>query len=168
MRFSTSALCLVAALATAAPALAQPDEGLRTRVRDQIRVSIEQQLASRLALDGPTAARLNAIIDQYDAQIAALQRDSGQTRRQLRQLLASGAPTAQAINQLADRLLDNRSRVEGLEAERARAVRQVLTPLQYGQLILSWPKVNRMVKRQLWQAMAARRGAAPMEPDEQP
>lgn len=153
---------------------AQPAQpaGLRARVRAEVRQKVEQRIAAALKLDPATSARLKEIGDRYDDQIAAMQRDSGQARRQLKQLLDQGGGDVATINQLADRMLGNRARIQGLENQRSQAVRQILTPQQYGWLLIAWPRITRAVKVELWRALAAERGGAALPPppggEEQP
>ncbi|HEY7954777.1 MAG: hypothetical protein ACHQ17_05155 [Polyangia bacterium] len=160
---------IVASLSFSTVALAQGrDPGLRAQVRQRVRVRIEQQVAAALALDPATAQRVNALIDRDDAAVAALQEDSGKARRQIKQILDGGGADSASINRLADRILDNRTRMEELQGQRSRALRQILTPQQYGKLILEYPKITRTIRAEIWRAMAARRGAMQQPDDEQP
>jgi Spy/CpxP family protein refolding chaperone len=152
-------LALVFLIALGGVAAAQPDDpGLRARIRDRVRVAVEQKLIAQLQLDAQTAARLQQVLDKYDAQIADLQRDAGQAHRELKQYLDGNGNDAAVINRLADRMLDDRGRVQRLELDRSREVRQVLTPQQYGRLMIIYPQVMKEVKTELWKAIAMKRG----------
>jgi len=153
-------------LALAAVAQAQPDDpGLRARVRDRVRVAIEQKLIAVLALDPQTSARFTQVLDKYDAQIAEIQKQNGQAHKELKQFVDGGGNDAGTINRLVDRILDGRSRVQRLEYDRSMEVRQVLTPQKYGQMILVYPQVQKEINQELWKALAEKRaekrGGAP-------
>jgi Spy/CpxP family protein refolding chaperone len=150
------ALVLSAPGAMAQPA--GPPGALRAQVRAQVRVAIERELARTLQLDAAAQARLNGVIDRYDAQIAAAQGDNAAAYRELQQLVASGRADDAALNRLADRMLGNRERAQKLELERDREVRRALAPQQYGRLLLAWPTVNRKVKREIFRAIAGQEG----------
>jgi len=143
-------------------ALAQPDDpALRARVRDRVRAAVEQKFIAILQLDQTTASRLQQVLDKYDAQLAEVQRDAGQAHRELKQYLDGGGADGNQINRLADRMLDDRARMQRLENDRSHEVRQVLTPQQYGKLMVVYPQVMKDVKAELWKAMQQRRGAQP-------
>ena len=148
-----------------AVAQAQPDEpGLRARIRERVRMAIEQKLIAALSLDPGTAAKLTAVLDRFDSQIAELQKANGQSFRELKQFLDGGGGDATTINGFADRILDNRARIQRLEVDRSREVRHVLTPQQYGRLIIAYPQVTKDLKKEMWKAMAEKRGNRPGAP----
>lgn len=139
-------------------AAAQPDDpALRTRIRDRVRVAIEQKLTAVLALDAGTAARFQQVLDRYDGRIAELQKEAAQAYKELKQFLDGGGSQAATINRLADRMLDDHSQVQRLETERSREVRSVLSPQQYGRLMIVYPEVVKGIKQDLWKALADKR-----------
>jgi Spy/CpxP family protein refolding chaperone len=155
-------MALAAFLTLGGVAAAQPDEpNLRARVRDRVRGAVEQKLVNALGLDAATAARFQQVVDRYDGQIVALQRDAAEAHKELKRYLDGGGADAQVINRLADRMLDDRGRVQQLERDRSRDVRAVLTPQQYGRLMVIYPKVALEVKGELWNAM--HRGQPPQQ-----
>jgi hypothetical protein len=159
-------LALAMLLALGASASGQPDDpGMRARVRDRVRVAIEQKLIAVLGLDPATAARFTQVTDRYDAQIAELQRENGLNHRELKQLLDGGGNDPATINRLVDKILDTRARVQRLELDRSRDVRAALSPAQYGRMILVYPQVQKEITQELWKALAEKRaqkrGGAP-------
>lgn len=163
-------LILSLLLTVGAVAHAQPDDpGLRNRVRDRVRVAIEQKLIAVLALDAQTAARFTQVLDKYDSQIADLQRDQGLTHRDLKQYVDAGGNDATTINRLADRMLDDRGKIHQLESQRSQEVRRVLSPQQYGKMMIVYPEVAKEIKQELWKALAEKRaqkrggGPSPVE-----
>ena len=160
-----SPLALALVLALSGSALAQPDDpALRSRIRERVRSAIEQKLTAILQLDAPTAARFQQVLDRYDAQIVELQKDAAQAHRELKQHMDGGGTDAATINRLADRMLDDHSRVQRLETDRSREVRGVLSAQQYGRLMIVYPDVVKGIKQQLWKALAdkrAEKNAAP-------
>jgi Spy/CpxP family protein refolding chaperone len=170
----STVLALAALLTFGAVAHAQPDDpGLRARIRERIRIATEQRLIAVLSLDPNTANRLTQVLDRYDGQIAELQRQNGLNHRELKQYLDGGGADGANINRLADAILGTRERVQRLELERSREVRQVLAPQQYGRLILEYPKVVEELKKEMWKALLDKRPqkggpAPPPPPHEQP
>ena len=141
---------------------AQPDEpALRARIRERVRMATEQKLIAALSLDAGTAAKLTAVIDRFDAQIADLQKANGQLFRELKQFLDRGGNDAATINGLADRMLDNRTRIHHLETDRSHDVRLVLSPQQYGRLMIAYPQITKDLKKEMWKAFAEKRAGRP-------
>lgn len=155
---------MLAILLFPAIALAQPDDpALRAKVRDRVRQEVIARLTTTVAMDAQTAQKFRAVVDSFDARIAELQRDNGAAYRELKQLVDAGRADAAGVDRLADRMCGNREKIAQLETQRAHEVRQVLSPVQYGQLILAMPKVQKEVRKELWKAMA-KNGEAPEEP----
>jgi hypothetical protein len=155
---------IVAMVLLPALALAQPDEpALRAKVRDRVHQEVVERLADKLSLDPQTAQRYRAIVDSFDAQIAELVRDNGAAHHEIKKLVDSGRVDAASVGSIADRMLANKEKITHLEADRSRQVRQVLSPMQYAQLLLFAPKVQKEVRLELWKAMAGR-GEPPQEP----
>jgi hypothetical protein len=164
-----TSLALALVLSLGASALAQPDDpGLRVRIRERVRVAVEQKLIAQLALDPQTAQRFQQLLDRYDAQIAELQKDAGQAHKELKQFVDGGGNDPGTIYRLADRIIDDRARVQRLESERSRDVRQVLTPQQYGKLIVVYPQVAKELKQELWKALAEKRALRNGQPVQVP
>jgi Spy/CpxP family protein refolding chaperone len=154
---------MLAILLFPAIALAQPDDpALRAKVRDRVRQEVITRLTTMVAMDAQTSQRFRAVLDAVDAQIADRQKDNGAAFRELKQLVDSGHADAAGVDRLADRMCQNREKIAQLETQRAHDVRQVLTPVQYGQLILATPKIQKEVRKEMWKAMA--HGEAPEEP----
>lgn len=54
-----------------------------------------------------------------------------------------------AIVELTDQLLSRQATLEKLKAERAAEVRQVLTPAQFGKLMLAWSQIQQRIRAEL-------------------
>lgn len=164
---AVAATVVLGGLVAAVPAFAQPEvAGLRQRIRERVRIATEQRLAAALRLDAATAQRLDAVVDRYDEQIASVQRDMGQAHKQLKQYVESGGNDAATIYGFGDRILAGKAQVQKLEAARSQEVRQVLSPREYGQLIIVYPEITKQLKAEMWKAFAEHRGqgAQPAEP----
>src|SRR5579872_914000 len=135
---------LWAPAASAAPPPGAEDndvEQLRAKVREQVRGMAIRRTAQMLGLDAAASGRLGTVVVRYDDQIYALRRENMKARRELVQLVKAGQPADARINQLVDQLTAGRVRIVHLAEERAKEVRRLLTPLQFGKLIAMGPLV---------------------------
>ena len=153
MNRSLSSLILAGVLALSLPAAAQPDGQKRAQVRQRITDFAMQQITQELGLDAPTAQRFRAVADKYEPQIAGLHREVGMAMKELRAQLAAAQPDEGKLSQLADTIVNDRTKVQALEAQRTADNRRVLTPTQFAKLIVAWPKINRQIKIEMWKAM---------------
>jgi Spy/CpxP family protein refolding chaperone len=164
MKRTLTSMILAGALALALPAAAQPDGQKRAQVRQQITDFAMQQITQQLALDGPTAQRFRAVADKYEPQIMGLHREVGMAMKELNAQLASAQPDEAKLSQLADTIVNDRSKVQALESQRTTENRRVLTPTQFAKLITVWPKINRQIKLEMYKAMHG--GQAPASADD--
>ena len=153
MNRSLSSLILAGALALSLPAAAQPDGQKRAQVRQRITDFAMQQIVQELGLDAPTAARFKGVADKYEPQIAGLHREVGMAMKELKAQLAAAQPDEGRLAQLADTIVNDRSKVQALEAQRTADNRRVLTPTQFAKLVVAWPKINRQIKIEMFKAM---------------
>src|SRR6476646_8527470 len=153
MNRSLSSLILAGALALSLPAAAQPDGQKRAQVRQRITDIAMQQITQELALDAPTAQRFKDVAARYEPQIAGLHREVGMAMKELKAQLAAAQPDEARLGQLADTIINDRSKVQALEAQRTADNRRVLTPTQCAKLVVAWPKINRQVKIEMFKAM---------------
>jgi len=151
-------------VAASAPALAQPDGQKRAQVRQRITEFAMTQIQSQLGLDAPTLQRFRAVADKYEPQIAGLHKEMGMAMKELRAQLAAAQPDDARLSQLADTVVNDRSKVQALEAQRTTDNRRVLTPAQFAKLIVVWPQINRQVKIEMYKAMHG--GTAPATADD--
>ncbi|HEY2749320.1 MAG TPA: hypothetical protein VGL86_32100, partial [Polyangia bacterium] len=140
-------------LAMAAPAMAQPDGGKRAQVRQKIVDYAMSQIQQQLALDAPTLQRFRAVADKYEGQIAGLHKEVGMAVKELKAQLAAAQPDDAKLSQLADTIINDRTKVQALEAQRTADNRSVLTPAQFAKLIVTWPQINRQIKIEMYKAM---------------
>jgi uncharacterized protein YicC (UPF0701 family) len=143
-----AALLLLAGIARADDAEAQ-----RTKFRVQVRTQIEQALATAAGLDPAATARVAAVIDRIDDHVAQLQRDNHAAYLELKQLLEQPQPDPNAVNRLIDRITANRAGVLHAEEDRTREVRRLLTPVQYGKIVIAYPMVNRQIRAHIRRAL---------------
>ena len=102
---------------------------------------------SQLALDAPTAAAL----PRGGRQVRAADRrhpQGGRHGHERAQGAAGGgvSPTRRAWRQLAELIVNDRTKVQALEAQRTAENRRVLSPTQFAKLIVAWPQINRQVE----------------------
>ena len=134
-----------------------PGEGLRAALRGRVRALVLDRVTRQLNLDAATAARVAAIYDAYEARELPIRQQVRRDRRQLvaitRGLLAGDDAT---INRLVDGVVGGRARLRVLDDERIQAVRRVLPPMQFAQLVLSMPLIKAEIQREMMRAL--RRG----------
>jgi Spy/CpxP family protein refolding chaperone len=84
--------------------------------------------------------------------------------KELKAQLDSAQPDDGRLSQLADTIVNDRTKVQSLEAMRTNENRRVLTPAQFAKLIVVWPQINRQVKIEMYKAM--HNGQAPATADD--
>jgi Spy/CpxP family protein refolding chaperone len=163
-RFARS-LALVMTLATPAVAFAQgrPGKGAamagkRAEVLEKIRAVRAARIVEVLNLDEATATRLFAILNRYDDQILPLKQEIGQSRRELRALMASGKLDDATGNRLVDKIFADRAQIARLEDQRNAEVRKMLPVRQFATLVVALPEIEREIEHQIRKAVERRRG----------
>lgn len=153
MNRSLTSMILCSALALSVPALAQPDGQKRAQVRQQITEYAMKQITTELGLDPQTAQRFRDVAGKYEPQIGGLHREVGMAMKELKAQLAAPQPDEARLSQLADTIVNDRSKVQALEAQRTADNRRVLTPTQFAKLVVVWPQINRQIKIEMYKAM---------------
>jgi Spy/CpxP family protein refolding chaperone len=157
-------VCGALALATATPALAQPDGQKRAQARERITEFTMQKIQAEVGLDAPTLQRFRAVADKYEPQIAGIHREVGMAMRELKAQLAAAQPDETTLSRLSDTIVNDRTKVQALEAQRTADNRSVLTPTQFAKLVVAWPKINRQIKLEMYKAIHG--GQAPASADD--
>lgn len=163
MKRSLMAMILGGALTLSTVAMAQ-DGQKRAQVRQRITEYAMNQIQAQLGLDAPTLQRFRAVAEKYEPQIAGLHKEMGMAMKELRAQLAAAQPDDARLSQLSDTVINDRSKVQALEAQRTADNRRVLTPSQFAKLIVVWPQINRQVKIEMYKAMHG--GTAPATADD--
>jgi Spy/CpxP family protein refolding chaperone len=164
MNRSLTAMILGGVLLASLPALAQPDGQKRAQVRQQITEFAMKQITTELALDATTAQRFRAVAEKYEPQINGIHREVGMAMKELKTQLAAPQPDEGRLTQLANTIVNDRAKVQALEAQRTADNERVLTPTQFAKLIVAWPKINRQIKLEMYKAMHG--GQAPASVDD--
>jgi len=157
-------VCGALALATATPALAQPDGQKRAQARERITEFTMQKIQAEVGLDAPTLQRFRAVADKYEPQLLGLHREVAMAMKEIHAQLAAAQPDDAKLSQLADTVVNDRTKVQALELQRTNDNRRVLTPAQFAKLIVAWPRINRQVKIEMYKAMHG--GTAPATADD--
>ena len=146
----------IAALAVMVLALAPLSARAQRPGRDALREKIREFRVARimevLALDPQTQGRLRVVVDKAYDDIAAITRDSGAARRELRALLDTDRPDDTRVNTLVDRLIANKAKLDAVQADLIREVRRVLAPRQAGRLVLALPEIERQITQRIRRA----------------
>jgi Spy/CpxP family protein refolding chaperone len=145
-------------------AQAQPDGQKRALARQRITEFAMGKIQQELALDAATLQRFRAVADKYEPQIMGLHREMGMAVKEIHAQLAASPPDEARLGQLADTVVNDRTKVQALEAQRTAENRRVLTPAQFAKLIVVWPQINRQVKIEMYKAMHG--GQAPATADD--
>src|SRR5215813_582922 len=117
LRKTLAIFALFAACFAAEVAHAGPPNGrfAAEEIKERIRGMRIARIVAALNLDERTAARLAPILNRAYDEIAQIAADSGQARRELRTLVYAQPADETRINQLVDRMLANRQRIEAIE-----------------------------------------------------
>jgi Spy/CpxP family protein refolding chaperone len=149
-------------------------EDKREKIREKVRVLVMTQLIEKLDLDEKTAMKLKPIIERSLDDAAAIAKDSGALRRELRRLLRSGNAKDAEINKLIDRLVENRAKVHKVETDLMTEARKVLKPAQAARFVVVLPRMRARIENAIRRAAESRKGApadsrddAEMEDDEE-
>ena len=145
-------------------AQAQPDGQKRALARQRITEFAMGKIQQELALDAATLQRFRAVAEKYEPQIMGLHREMGMAMKEIHAQLASAQPDDAKLSQLADVVVNDRTKVQALELQRTNENRRVLTPAQFAKLIVAWPRINRQVKIEMYKAMHG--GQAPATVDD--
>jgi Spy/CpxP family protein refolding chaperone len=157
MRASMNAVFLGLALAlSAGAAQAQAPrrdrQALEERIRERVRALRTARLIEYLDLDEKTAQRLMPIVNRVYDEIGGLARDTGEARRELRDLVRDPSPDATRMALLADRIVANRQKMARLEADGIKQARAVLTPRQGAIYVLVLAEIDRGIERRIRKA----------------
>jgi len=141
---------------------AQPNgvDALRGQVRDQIKKARLAKFMSVLQLDPGAAQKLAAILERFDHKLHPLHQKQQELTGRLRAELAATQPAAAQLTALLDELMVTREALRGVENDRIREFRQVLTPVQQARLVLEKGRIQRELKKEVREALA-------LEPDEE-
>src|SRR5262249_12095872 len=126
---------------------------VREEIKEKIRAMRIARLITVMDLDEAATARLTPILNRTYDQIGEIGRDSGQARRELRQLLGGPHADETRVNQLIDRLVANKSRIDALETGMIGEVRRVLTPTQVARMVVVLPEINHEIQQQIRNAV---------------
>jgi hypothetical protein len=156
------ACAAVAPSAIADPAV--PAQQRRAQIKKRIQALRAAELTTQLDLDGPTAARLTALLDHYDDDTDRLV----QKRVELTRKLQGVTPNAQGdADRLVDEALDNEKAFHDLQDRRIAEIRKLLTPVQTAKLLVVLPEFERRIQNQLRNAIQnAPNGKRPRDPDD--
>ncbi len=116
--------------------------------------TVVKALEKRVAFDAPSAERVQQVMDRYDTPIRELRHQSSASLHELRLLLRNEEPDAKRLKRLADQVLANRTHMNKLQGDRLHEVEKVLTPSQFGKLLVSWRAVNRTIRLERQKATA--------------
>jgi Spy/CpxP family protein refolding chaperone len=107
-----------------------------------------QALERSVQLDAPTAERVQSVVDRYRDSILAARIDSTTTLQQLKLVLRDPHPDDRRVKKLNEALIAHRARLTKLREERVHDMSKVLTPPQFGRLLVSWRAIDRAIRKE--------------------
>ena len=143
------ACAVVAPVAVADPAV--PAQQRRAQIKKRIQALRAAELTTQLDLDGPTAAKLTALLDHYDDDTDRLVQQRVELAQKLRNV-GPNTPSGEA-NLLVDQALDNAKAFRDLEDRRIAEIRKLLAPAQVAKLLVVLPEFERRIQNQLKNAI---------------
>jgi Spy/CpxP family protein refolding chaperone len=105
-------------------------------------------LVNSVQLDTPTAERVQSVVDRYRDSILTARIDSTTTLHQLKLVLRDAHPDDRRVKKLNDALIAHRARLEKLKEERVHDMEKILTPPQFGRLLVSWRAIDRAIRKE--------------------
>ncbi len=151
---------VVAPVAVADPAV--PAQQRRQQIKKRIQALRAAELTTQLDLDGPTAAKLTALLDHYDDDTDRLVQQRVELTAKLRGLGPN--TTSGEANRLVDDALDNAKAFRDLEDRRISEIRKLLSPVQTAKLLVVLPEFERRIQNQLKNAIQNAPGNKPKQP----
>jgi len=157
--FRTTMITLLAALLLLAgrPALAD-EESKREKVREKVKAVVMAKIIDELDLDEAGAQKLFPVLNKYQDQIAALHKDNGDARRELKKLLDADKVDDAKVNKQIDRIAGNHAKIATLEADMIKDVRKVLTASQSAKLVVILPLIRDRLEKRIRRAAQGGRG----------
>jgi Spy/CpxP family protein refolding chaperone len=139
-----------------------PDQ-LRKEVLERMRALRAWRIVEGLKLDEATSARLFPILARYDEREMAIATERRDLMHELGALADAPHPDDARITAAINRLLAMRAKQRGLEDDRIKDLRKVLTPAQQAKLVMLLPRLEREFARWVHE-VAGHRG----QPDDEP
>lgn len=133
-------------------------EEVRAKLLARVREVRAKALTELLKPDAAATAKVVDIAAGFEDRTLQARQEMRQQRQQLEELIQQPKPDDAAINKAIDGLLSQRERLRLAEDERAAALRKVLTPAQYGKVMIAWPRINRRIQEQLFKALIQSKG----------
>ena len=152
-------IALLAALLLFGVASARADqESKREKIREQMKAVVTAKIIEELDLDEEGAKKLFPVLDKYQDQIAALHKDNGDVRREIRKLLDADKVDDAKVNKQIDKIIANRAKIATLESDMFKDVRKVLTATQAAKLVVILPMIRERLERKIRKAAGGGRG----------
>jgi hypothetical protein len=135
-------------------------EEVRAKLLARVREVRAKALTELLKPDAAATAKVVEIAAGFEDRTLLARQEMRQQRQQLEQLVKQPNPDNAAINQAIEGVMLQRERLRLAEDERSAALRKVLTPAQYGTVMIAWPRINRRIQEQLFKALLQSKGGA--------
>ena len=142
----------------------EPNAAHRAKVRQEIHEWAVQQIFAELHLDAAAQAQFRGVDARYQPQLDAAHGEVRQAMHALKQGEAGG--NGAVVGKLTDEVLAARQKAQAIEAQRRAELRRVLSPQQFGQLLVIWPKIHRSIQAKIWKSMHAGANPGAMGPTE--
>ncbi len=152
-------ITLLAALLVLGSVPARADqESKREKIREQVKAVVTAKIIEELDLDEEGAKKLFPVLDKYQDQIAALHKDNGDARREIKKLLDADKADDAKVNKQIDKIVANRAKIATLETDMFKDVRKVLTATQTAKLVVILPLIREHMEKMIRKAARGGRG----------
>lgn len=133
-------------------------EEVRAKLLARVREVRAKALTELLKPDAAATAKVVEIAAGFEDRTLLARQEMRHQRQQLEQLVKQPNPDNAAINLAIEGVMLQRERLRLAEDERSAALRKVLTPAQYGTVMIAWPRINRRIQEQLFKALLQSKG----------
>lgn len=132
-------------------------EELRREVMERMRAMRAWKLAEALKLDEGTSAKLFPLLSRYDEREVEIMKEMGDSMRGLRAEVEAPKPDNTRITTYIDKLLATRGKQRGLEDDKVKDLRKILSPVQQAKLVMLLPRIEQHFRERIREAMEKRR-----------
>jgi Spy/CpxP family protein refolding chaperone len=139
-------------MATTGGAFADKPPRMREKVQEKIRALRITRLIEALDLDEKAATKVVPIVNKAYDQIGPIMKDAGEARRELRGMIEDKKVVEARANELIQRLIDDKAKIDRIEEDLTKELRKVLTTEQSARLVVFLPEINRQIQKQIREA----------------
>lgn len=134
--FAVTGLLLFTGVAGSFPLFGQEPSGEREKVKERIEMIRMWKMMETLDLTKEQSEMLFPVLDEYGERRRQLFDERAHTMKEMRDTLRGENPDESVVLELAGKLEKNHEELENLRREENRAVKELISPVQWGRFIL--------------------------------